>query len=100
MTRIAPLALALVLATQPALAQESTPTPNPELSEGAQMLSEGMKKLLRGLLAEGAEGWDKLGDWLDDLSMYDPPEKLPNGDIIIRRRPDAQAAPAPGATDL
>ncbi len=87
------IALAVTLASVPAAlpAQDEVPsTPaNPELSEGARKLSEGMKLLLRGLLAEGAEGWDKLVDWLDDISQYEPPERLPNGDIIIRRKPDA-----------
>lgn len=92
MTRPTTYALALVaaLAVAPTatLAQDEAPsTGNPELSEGAQKLSEGMKMLLRGLLAEGAEGWDKLVDWLDDINQYEAPEKLPNGDIIIRRKP-------------
>jgi len=86
------LALALALAPAALPAQDEAPPPaNPELSQGAQKLSEGMKLLLRGLLAEGAEGWDKLIDWLDDISQYEAPEKLPNGDIIIRRKPDAPA---------
>lgn len=101
MTRFAPLLLTALLATPPALADETPPPPAPDLGAGAQMLSEGAKLLLRGLLAQGAEGWDSLVDWLDDLSQYDPPERLPNGDILIRRRPPAEAeAPAPGATDL
>lgn len=100
MKPLAPLVLALALATGPALAEDQTPAPNPDLSEGAQMLSEGMKRLLQGLLTEGAEGWDKLVDWLGDLSAYDPPERLPNGDIIIRRRvPLPEELPAPDVPD-
>jgi hypothetical protein len=99
MTRYAPLVAALMIAASPALAQDApTPTPpaNPELSEGAQKLSEGMKLLLRGLLAEGEEGWANLLTWLDDLSQYEAPEQLPNGDIIIRRKTPVE----PGQTDL
>ena len=104
MKRILPLTLALILAATPVAAGDETPPTNPELSEGAEMLSEGMRLMLKGLLAGGAEGWDRMVDWLDDLSLYDPPERLPNGDILIRRRaplPEAGAEAAPGeATDL
>ncbi len=70
----------------PALADTPTPQPDNELSRGAEMLSDGAKLLLRGLLAESAEGWEQLTDWLDDLSQYEAPEMLPNGDILIRRK--------------
>ena len=96
----AALVAALLVATPaPVSAQEAPPEPNVDLSEGAQKLSEGMKLLLRGLLAEGAEGWDKLVDWLEDISLYEPPERLPNGDIIIRRKPEMPDAP-PAETDI
>ncbi len=97
MTRFAPLVAALMIAASPALAQDApTPPGNPELSEGAQKLSEGMKLLLRGLLAEGEEGWANLLTWLDDVSQYEAPERLPNGDIIIRHKTPAE----PSETDL
>ena len=32
---------------------------------------------------------EQLQDMVDDLNAYEAPEMLPNGDIIIRRRPDA-----------
>jgi len=93
------LALAAALALMPAAVQaEDAPPPNPQLSEGAQMLSEGMKLLLRGLMDESAEGWNKLIDWLGDLSQYEPPERLPNGDIIIRRKPAVD--PETGETEI
>ncbi|GGD38398.1 hypothetical protein GCM10011358_22750 [Sinisalibacter lacisalsi] len=91
------MAATLVIAPAGVWAQDDAPPPaSPELSEGAEMLSEGMKLLLRGLLAESAEGWSKLVDWLDDLSQYEPPERLPNGDIIIRRKPP----PGPDETEI
>ena len=94
--------LAAILIALPAALpaqDDAAPPPASELSEGAQKLSEGMKLLLRGLMAEGAEGWDKLVDWLDDLSLYEAPEQLPNGDIIIRRKPEPPDDPA-GETDI
>ena len=97
---MATLTAALVLAAMPAMAQDQGDTPrNPDLSQGAELLSEGMKLFLKGLMAEGEEGWGRLVDWLDDVTLYEAPERLPNGDIIIRRKvpltPDA-----PEATEL
>ena len=55
-------------------------------------------------LGELAESWmkrfadrmspmvEQLQDMVDDLNAYEAPEMLPNGDIIIRRKPDAQTA--------
>lgn len=86
MKPIVPLAAALLIAASPVLVEDGAPQGNPDLSQGAEQLSQGMKLLLRGLLAEGAEGWDDLLNWLDDLSQYEAPERLPNGDIIIRRK--------------
>lgn len=93
-TRSAAVALALVLAATPVVSQDSDTQPaNPDLSEGAEMLSEGFKKLFRGLMGElepagdaAEQGWNDLVDWLDDLSAYQAPEQLPNGDILIRRK--------------
>ena len=54
-------------------------------------------------LGEFAEGWmkrfadkmspmvEQLKDMVDDLNAYEAPEMLPNGDIIIRRKPEADA---------
>ena len=87
-------ALAIALAASPLAAQEDgTRSGNPDLAEGAEMLSEGFKKLFRGLLDElepageaAEQGWNDLVDWLGDLSAYEAPEQLPNGDILIRRK--------------
>lgn len=99
MKPIASFAAVLAVAALPALAQTSDEAPrNPDLSEGAQLLSEGMKLFLKGLMAEGTEGWEKLVDWLDDISLYEAPERLPNGDIIIRRK--APLEPGEIGTDL
>lgn len=93
-TRRLAVILALALAATPLAAQEAPDRPaNPDLAEGAEMLSQGLKKLFRGLMdelepaGEAAEaGWNDLIDWLGDLSAYEAPERLPNGDIVIRRK--------------
>ena len=38
---------------------------------------------------------ESLRDKIDDLSNYEPPEVLPNGDIIIRRKPDVSPLTPP-----
>ena len=101
--RTATLALVLALAATPLAAQDDAPrSANPDLAEGAQLLADGFRKLLRGLLDElepagdaAEQGWNDLIDWLGDLSAYEAPERLPNGDIVIRRKEPL----APG-TDL
>lgn len=88
------LALAAVLAASPLAAGDETTGPaNPEIAEGAEMLSQGLRKLFRGLLDElepageaAEQGWSDLVEWLGDLSAYEAPERLPNGDIVIRRK--------------
>ncbi|KAF0675431.1 AAA+ family ATPase [Profundibacterium mesophilum] len=78
------------------------------IEDGMALLSEGAGQVLRGLLgsiepglremAEALEGWDLDALGLDDLRAYHPPEMLPNGDIVIRRRDEAGPPPgdAPG----
>ncbi|MEY1556233.1 hypothetical protein AB3Y40_11415 [Yoonia sp. R2331] len=99
-------ALALTLSAASASAQDT--------DEGLDLMEEGAKLLLRGLMTEMEPALRELEDFadevgpamkllademgpalaelmaqIDDIRNYDPPEILPNGDIIIRRRPDA-----------
>lgn len=85
---------------------------NSELKEGADLMSRGFQLLLDGLssemapmteeLADGlADGWQKLLNEMEDMTAYHPPETLPNGDIIIRRKqPDLPDQDVPGETEL
>lgn len=102
------LALALSLSFTPAAAQDG--------DDGFDLMEEGAKLLLRGLMQEIEPTIDELEDMaqqmgpqlqalmdemgpafaelmtkIDNIRNYDAPEILPNGDIIIRRRPDAPA---------
>ncbi len=102
--------LALGLCVSPANAQDS----DTEVEEGFSLMEEGARMLMRGLMSEIEPKMDELRDTLeqmgpafagfvrdigpalaelleevDDLRHYQAPEFLPNGDIIIRRRPDA-----------
>ena len=43
----------------------------------------------------------ELSALIDDVSMYEMPEILPNGDIIIRRRPpEPEDAPPEGGASI
>ncbi len=99
------LILALALAplpmlSQPALAQDATPAPDedgPSLMErGLALFFEGFRQELEpaieGMgkaLTEMQPAIDKLMAMVDDITNYQAPEMLENGDIIIRRKPDA-----------
>lgn len=106
--------LILGLAAGPAWA-ESPAAPDGSTEDGFSLIEEGAKIILRSLLddvepkmedlqkglGEALEAMKPaLGDLLariDDFRNYHPPEILPNGDIIIRRKTPAEiAAPQPG----
>lgn len=96
------------MAASPLAAQEG------ELGEGLGLMEEGARLLMRGLINEIEPSLDELQSNLqdlgpavaefmqnigpafvealediDDLRHYEAPEILPNGDIIIRRSPEA-----------
>ncbi|MEC7762435.1 MAG: AAA+ family ATPase [Pseudomonadota bacterium] len=102
MKQIAPLLLAAFVAATPVAAQDEGE--NRELREGAEMMSEAFRLLLDGFSKEMepiAEEWRDFMESLDDLRNYEAPERLPNGDIIIRRSPDApEYVPEAEGTEL
>jgi hypothetical protein len=91
------LALSLALAV-PAAAQEGEP--QGDVERGVDLLGEGARLLLRGLMAEMEPALRELGQdiaairpvleelarMIGDVRNYHAPEMLPNGDIIIRRK--------------
>lgn len=105
------IALILAFAAAPVWAED--PAPAPEVKEGFNLMEEGAKLLLKGLMTEMEPALDEMGKALsgvepalkelqprmlqllalvDDLTNYQTPERLENGDILIRRKP---AAPLP-----
>lgn len=113
------LALVATLAATPLAAEEP--------SEGRSMMEEGLMLFLEGLQKQMEPTIDELGALADELgpalrsfsaemgpalrelleqvedwSAYHPPEVLPNGDIIIRRKQDDEMLPKPeeGETDI
>lgn len=102
------VALALLVAASPVQAQE---TPPPPAEEGWSLMERGARMLLDGLVQEMEPAIDEMGralsdiepklremepavrdlmTLLGDLQSYKAPEKLPNGDIIIRRKSEAE----------
>lgn len=104
------LTLAICLCAAPSFAQDDSA----EITDGFNLMEEGAKLLMRGLMAEVAptiedlrgsfeEIGPELGEFIttmgpaladllnqvDDFSNYQAPEFLPNGDIILRRKPTA-----------
>ncbi|WP_319826254.1 hypothetical protein [Thalassovita sp.] len=110
---LTPIAV-LCLCAAPALAEE------PSEDQGLSLMEEGAKLFFRGIMQEmepAMEDLKALADTMepavrqfiremgpalaevlgkiDDLSMYHPPEMLPNGDIIMRRKPPAEVQAEP-----
>ena len=86
MVRMLALALTLALAA-PATAQDASPAPGEgQPGQGLGLMERGTRLFLEGLMREFGSAVEGLEEALRDLSAYHPPEVLPNGDIIIRRR--------------
>lgn len=61
--------------------------------QGRDLMGEALKLFMRGLMAEMEPAMEGMEGLLEDLSAYHPPEILPNGDIIIRRRTPVDRGP-------
>ena len=65
-----------------------------DLLDRAQPHLEGLARDMGGLMADYAPVLEELGTLMDDIGNYDlPPERLPNGDILIRRKAGAPPPP-------
>ncbi|MFY0622095.1 MAG: hypothetical protein JXQ89_10400 [Pelagimonas sp.] len=110
-------ALVLAMLSAPLCAEQ-------EPEEGFSLMEEGAKMILRGLMTEMEPALEELEglaremepamrsfvtemgpamkdllEQVEDWTLYHPPEILPNGDIILRRRPEAEIVP-PEEIDL
>lgn len=74
------LALIVLLSAGPVLAQDEGE------EQGRDLMTEALRLFMKGLMQEMEPALNDLGDLLDNLDAYYPPEVLPNGDIIIRRK--------------
>jgi hypothetical protein len=89
------LALGIALAAPVAFAQSDEP--RFDMDELKRQLDQAWEEMMRelGPAIEGFGALLETLDRVDSLEHYERPEILPNGDIVIRRRPDAPPLPAP-----
>jgi hypothetical protein len=105
MTRLTLVSAAALIALSPsARAEEDDWT---EFRRMLEQFSEESQAFLKEWIEEISPMMESLREKVDDLSNYEAPEVLPNGDIIIRRKPDVppddtpqDAPPAEGQIDL
>ena len=83
----------LCLSASPVVAQESP------ADEGLDLMGEALKLFMRGLMQEMGPALEEMEGLLDNLDAYHPPEVLPNGDIIIRRKQPSEPL-AEGETEI
>lgn len=111
------LLLVAVLSATPLAAQEAEPSEE----GGFSLMERGARLLFEGLMKEMEPALDEMQDFAQDMgpamrdflremgpalkdlmaevqdwSVYHPPEMLPNGDIILRRKTPVETAPQPG----
>ncbi|NNE80865.1 MAG: hypothetical protein HKN18_11405 [Silicimonas sp.] len=63
----------------PTFAQDSDP-------QGRDLMAEALRLFMQGFMAEMEPALEDLEGFLQEFNAYHPPEVLPNGDIIIRRK--------------
>lgn len=73
--------------------------------EGLESFAQGLGPAMADMMEEMGPAFAELLERVDDFSNYQSPEMLPNGDIIIRRKPEAPDVPPPeigkdGAVEL
>jgi hypothetical protein len=90
MKRFLYIALIPALFASPA---HSDPKDWEELRKSLEELSEGTQEFFESWVDDIGPLLNSLRDKIDDLSQYEPPEVLPNGDIILRRKPKPKTPP-------
>lgn len=120
--RITPAFLVVALAAMPQMANVAWAEAQPpeagdnsaETEKGIDLIDQGARLFMRGILdrigPQLGDMADDLGEamgylapamsdvarQIDDIQHYHPPERLENGDIILRRRSDAPPPPPIG----
>lgn len=110
------LTCALLLAASPLMAQTLPEEAPPEAPEEPGLFERGAELLLREFMDEMAPALDEaerafremeptfrtmlpmmreLAEMIGDIDQYHMPEKLPNGDILLRRKTEPEAPAKP-----
>ena len=85
------LSLLLAIGAAPAFAEDA---------RGRDLMADALRLFMKGLMAEMEPSIDGIEGFLNDLNAYHPPEVLPNGDIIIRRREPLEVEGEDGEVEL
>ena len=97
MKRIAAYTLSAALFATPALAEDDMQDGLSLLEEGAKLFFKGLEDEMEPALKEFADAVEpamrELMRLVDDMDAYHLPERLPNGDIIMRRKTPADLRP-------
>ena len=105
--------IALALAPLPVLAQDAPAEPE-ATEEGPSLMERGLSLFFEGFSQEVEPALDQMGQALgemkpamdhlmgmvDSMTNYEMPEMLENGDIIIRRKPEAPPVEPPATPDV
>ncbi len=86
------LILTCLLLAAPAVAQEE--------ERGRDLMAEALRLFMQGFMAEMEPALEDLQGFVDNLNAYHPPEVLPNGDIIIRRKTPEEMGEPEGEVEL
>lgn len=92
--RMRRFAVLLSLLALPLAAEQHDPTPDEPM--GRDLMGEALRLFMQGLMSEMEPALDDLSELLGEIDSYHPPEMLPNGDIIIRRKTPLGAEPDVG----
>lgn len=96
MTNFIPAAvLFLLLAVAPLTRADEPPTPEPDRRPTIEEMLRGAREALESLRGTVSPWMEGLGEVLAHPERYAAPETLPNGDIVIRRKPSPLPEPRP-----
>lgn len=67
---------------------------------GRDLMAEALRLFMQGFMTEMEPALEDLQGFVDSLNAYHPPEVLPNGDILIRRKTPEELGEPEGETEL
>lgn len=71
-----------------------------EEERGRDLMAEALRLFMQGFMAEMEPALEDLEGFLESFDAYHPPEVLPNGDIIIRRKTQLERGEEDGDVEL
>jgi hypothetical protein len=96
MTHLIPATIVFIsLAVAPLTRADEAPAPEPDLRPTIEEMLRGAREALESLRGTVSPWMDGLGEVLAHPERYAAPETLPNGDIVIRRKPAPLPEPRP-----